>query len=217
MNVKGHVKNTAKFWDTALLDKEASIIKSPVYIDKSNIVIDWLKEIDGNVLDIGMGYGHIEQKLVNIKNRRRIFGLDITNYSKEKAAKLGIRFDKRDVEKSKFIKYKFQAVLALDVLEHLSKTKMLRVINLIYRVMNAGGLFIVSVPINENRKDFTNNRHNQRLNEFVLNNYLKQVGFSVVRSYNLFAYNNFYYIKSFLSKTFKIGKPNLLIIVAKKI
>lgn len=176
----------------------------------------------GRVLDIGMGPGNLENIL--FKKDNDVVGIDISKKSIEIAK---MRFPKFKYIVGDFLDIKlnesekFDYVTALEVLEHVSPSKIFVFLNKVKRILNPKGIFIVSVPLNEKLEEMLNsgenpNAHVRVYTQSIIKFELSISGFLVLKEKNLYAFQNNYYLKSILAK-FSIFKkhPNNIIIISK--
>ena len=207
--------NTDKFWDEKLKNNRKIILKSPVFIHKNKLIISQLKKISGNILDIGFGYGYIEYLIEKLNLNLSVYGIDISNY----AINFAQKFYKGDFKKASIFKipYKnnfFNCVLAIDILEHIPKNKIDISLLQIKKVLKNNGLLIVSVPLNESKKDKLLNGHLRIYNHNIIKNELKKSSFEIKKEIYLFAFKDRYFIKNLINKFLKVRKPNLVVLVA---
>lgn len=211
-------KNTVSFWNTNLKNSERKILNSPIFVRKNEIVLKHLTKLKGKILDIGLGYGYIEQLIHKRKLELELSGIDISKFAIENARKkFNGNFFVSNIYKIPFKNNLFDCALALDILEHLSKERIDNALSEVNRVLKTNGLFIVSIPLNETIKDRLSNRHIRVYNEDIIKKELKQNFFNVVRTYNLTAFNKLFKVKNFINKFFKFKNANLLILICKKI
>jgi len=213
--------NTPSFWNNRLRKQKQILFTSPIFLHKNKIVLSYLKNINkDSILDIGVGNGYIE-KLINEKYKKvNLFGIDISSYSiNELNKKYKHGFKVGNIKKIRFSDLKFDLVICLDILEHLTNQELNRGMTEIYRVLKKDGCLIISVPINENTKDSKSNRHLTVFNYKVMDNLLDNHKFKIIEHDYLYAYSHLYYLKTFIVKILKIKKmrPNLLIVKAIKL
>jgi len=202
-----------KYWDDIIEKRRFSIIKSPIYKDKLTNVIKYISD-GSTILDIGFGYGHLEKIINNKHPNITIYGLDrslkAVKYARKKIRGNFQRFD------SYSLPYKngfFDTILLLDLIEHLNKNEIKNLLLEISRVAKGTSRIIISVPINESKSDYKNNRHKHIFNELILERLMKSYGFNLKRSINLYAFSKNYLLKSTFARLFHIGNPNLLIAI----
>lgn len=211
-------KNSPLFWDRKLVNKLDVIRRSPIYKDKIRIVFNNIENIQCNLLDIGVGYGILEQIIYLKKQRIKIHGLDFAKNTITKLQKMKIgNFRVSKVNNLNYQNNFFKYVLVLDVFEHISQNEALNLMSKIYKISTNDMRLIVSVPVNENNKDSKSNLHIQKYDFEKLEQQIQKSGFEVTKKYELVAFRTFYRIKSILNVIVKFRKPNLLIIVCKKI
>lgn len=111
-------------------------------------LIDKYVKEDSLVLDVGCGTGFRTSKLK--RKTKRITGLDIKNYVKEKF-KSDFKLILGDGEKMPFKDKHFDFVTCWDVIEHIKKDDLF--LKEIFRILKPGGLLLLSTP---NKKRLSN-------------------------------------------------------------
>lgn len=209
--------NTSKFWDNKIIKNKEAIQMYPIYRLKNNYVVERLKKISGNFLDVGLGYGFLEREILDRKLDLDLFGIDISKVAVDAAIKnLDGEFKKASIQSIPYSDNFFDCVVALDVVEHLPIESLKKSINEIYRVTKKNGLIIVSVPTNETSADRINNGHMIEYSVDGITNLLVRSGF-VIEKIKLFsAFKNLAYLKNMINRIIRIRKPNLIIVTAFK-
>jgi SAM-dependent methyltransferase len=101
-------------------------------------------EEEGCLLEIGCGRGEFLQVA---SERFTVEGIDISQYAVQAvAADLELPIRRADIEESALPEVAYDVVVAFNVLEHLAEP--LDVLRKIHRALQAGGLFVGSVPYN---------------------------------------------------------------------
>jgi 2-polyprenyl-3-methyl-5-hydroxy-6-metoxy-1,4-benzoquinol methylase len=210
--------NTDNAWSKYLLETNNTLLKSPFYIDKINKIIGMLEAYTGKFLDIGIGMGNLERKMINRRLAFTIYGVDISSKAiSEAKRKLKGHFYKSSVYKLPFDKSFFNVVAILDVLEHIYQAEAIVGLKEVNRVLKKGGGLIVSVPLNENlrklnkeRKNF--NMHVRGYSPNKLQKELELAGFEVIDKKYIYAFKSYYTVKSFMIRFLPgFRKPNLVI------
>lgn len=214
--------NTLKFWDHQFLESDNLVHKSGVTKDRINTALAFMGKDSRRILDIGVGRGYLEEKLDRFKELD-IYGIDISEVA-IKAAKSKNRgnFKVWSVYKMDFPPQYFNTIFALEMLEHIPPTKILDIYKEIGQMLVSGGVFIVSVPLNEGLLFGKENKsgHLREYTEHLIKAELSLAGFKIVQSRELFAFKNFYRIKKALQKIFIFShrwRPNSIVLKAKKI
>ncbi|MDO8340706.1 MAG: class I SAM-dependent methyltransferase, partial [Candidatus Woesebacteria bacterium] len=185
--------NSAHFWNRKLIKNKKIISKSPIFIHKNKFVIHELKEIHGKLLDVGFGYGFIEELITNFNLKISLYGIDISDFAVNSAKnKFKGIFKKANIYKIPYNNNSFDCVLALDILEHLEPAKIQTALLEIKRVLKGDGLFIVSVPLNESRKDKSLNGHLRNYNAITIRRELTRSGFGIYKEKYLYAFKDHY-------------------------
>ena len=213
-------KNTGILWDVLNFSRSGELQNSPVYIDKLLQISKLLENRSGNLLDVGFGKGVMEKKLSS-KNFK-LFGIDISKKSVDELSRSvkGI-FKKGDILKIPFRSNYFDCVLCLDVLEHISTYNTFKALKEINRVLKHDSYLIISIPLNEGleemvEKNINPNAHVRVYTPDILKMELKISGFDTEREIYLSAFDKNYFFKKLVNQIFRLRKPNLLIILAKK-
>ncbi|MCX6706308.1 MAG: class I SAM-dependent methyltransferase [Candidatus Woesebacteria bacterium] len=209
--------NTEQFWDKKNLCEERKLSRSPIFIDKNHIVASYFDGLNGKLLNIGVGHGALENLLVKKMLGIKFFGIDISKGAINKINNIVKgKYVIANAQKIPFDDNLFDFVVELDVLEHLQREESIESLEEVRRVIKGRGIFIISVPLNESNKDKNLNRHLLAFDEHTILQLLRDSGFEILKTKKLYAFRNYYLIKSFLAKLFKIKKPNLIIVFCRK-
>lgn len=211
-------KNTPQLWDNLLFKNNEHLLNSGIYNDKINKVFEFIKGKSGRFLDLGIGMGNLEKKMLDSKLNFIIYGIDISSKSIDFLKKnLKGVFLVSKVEDIKFDPCSFDVVVMLDVLEHLDERVAKKVLRKVFKLIKFGGNLIISVPLNENLSRLVKKgeNYNEHIIEYTVSKLLKKAksfGFATVKYDLLYAFRKFYKIKSLMSKIFpKFRKPNLVV------
>jgi len=215
--------NSGVYWDTMLADY--SIEQRGSEKDKIRTVLKCLKKVKGNYLGIGFGNAFLEKKVIKINKHLKIFGIDISRKSVIKANKIqDFNMCKASIYNIPFKSNYFSVVVAMEVFEHLSPFKVIKAYKEVYRVLKNDGVFIISVPLNEDLEnmiieDKNPNCHLRRYTPELLKSELLINGFNCCRDNYFYAFKNLYLFKKIISKYYKKRgwKYNSIIIFANKI
>lgn len=109
-------------------------------------VLKVIKPVDGPVLDIGCHGGTFTSKILSRIGTKKIYGIDISHSAIEYArGKIPYgHFEVTDAAKLPFKDKFFNAVICLEVLEHVDDP--VKVITEIYRVLKKQGYAVILVP-----------------------------------------------------------------------
>ncbi len=209
--------NTSKFWNKKLSDEKSLQGQDGMTKDRVEIAFKFLPRNAKRILDIGAGHGFVEEF---IKNKNiTIYGNDISNTAvKYLRQNFKGNFREESVFKMKYAKRYFDAIFALEILEHIPPSKVLDILANISRFLKPKGSFIISVPTNEGLDKMKKNPsgHIRTYTENLIRAELNIAGFRVVRLRTLYAFKNFYAFKKISSRIFRNRwKPNDIIILAK--
>ena len=223
MSEKLRNKNTPRLWDRLLFEIDETMLNSPYYKDKIRRVIRFLKDKNGNFLDVGFGMGNLEKNIILNKIPFNIYGVDFSQKAVNRAKKLlKGKYIVGNAKKLSFKSSFFDVVAMLDVYEHISKNDSKKVMGEISRVMKIESCLVISVPINEDLKkmNYEGTNYNMHVRQFTsksLTNELRESGFRVINEDHLYAFKSFYFIKTLIAKVISgIRKPNVLIVYATK-
>jgi ubiquinone/menaquinone biosynthesis C-methylase UbiE len=212
----------SSFWN-AKIRSAPPVPQDCITKDRIRTVMKMLPHQRGvRVLDVGAGYGFIEEKLSCIPGIQE-YGIDISTTA---INRLKENYDGCfEVGSATALPYKaatFDAVLLLEVLEHLEPKNSLEALREAHRVLKRGGILIISVPVNEGIRDMEELKRNPSghiriYSEPLISKELEMCNFTIVRVNRLYAFNTFYYLKKFLVRfTPGYRKPNDLVILARK-
>lgn len=218
-------ENNEKFWNSkiCLENGEDYITQRRIRIIYKEIITRRVK----HVLDIGVGQAYLE-KLFFIKGVKVFFaGVDIVDIKPKYLFKLGC-FKIKKITKLPFKNSSFKLITLLEVLEHIKAKYTFSVLHEISRVLDKGGILIVSVPVNENigkishynksKKGYVNpNSHMRMYHKNLLIWELQKSGFEIENYYEIIAFNKFGNFLNFANKFLNRWESNNLIIIARKI
>ena len=120
--------------------KRGGIIHGPQLEDKRAFIKEHIGR-GKKVLDVGCGDGYVSSVLVG---DNEVFGLDISESAVKEARKKGIKAFVSNLDGIPFPDKSFDAVLALDILEHLFDPVF--VLREVKRVLKDDGILLISVP-----------------------------------------------------------------------
>lgn len=218
--------NSSGFWD--ILNKTSRLKKSenPMAYDRIKIVSGLIRGNNKKVLDIGFGSAFLEYEWKRkYGNKISVYGIDISRKSVERASRVFKNwfFDEGDIVTVNLPKDSFDYVIALEVLEHIRPNFLFRALKNIKRSLKKDGLFIVSVPLNENLEEMLSegrnpNAHLRKYEPEIIEAELKIVDIKVIKKIFLFAFHKHYLLKTFLARIFLTWpkKPNNIILIAQK-
>lgn len=209
--------NTSSFWNNKLskasrLEKQDGMTK-----DRVKTAFRFLPRNAKKVLDIGAGNGFVEE-LLSRKNIK-IFGNDISSVSvKNLKSKFKGQFRRESIYGMKYSRESFDAIFALEVLEHVPPSKIFNLLKKIKEILREKGSFIISVPTNEGLEKMKNNPsgHTRTYTENLIRAELKIAGFKIYKLKTLYAFKSFYAFKKISSKFLRNRwKPNDIVVLAK--
>ena len=212
--------NKPKFWDKLLtkglgLGKQDSMTR-----DRIKIALGFLPGSTNKVLDVGTGYGFIEEFIQKEGRKISFCGIDISPLGVERLnSKFGNKFKVGDIRKIPYINDSFDAIFVLEVLEHIVPAETFLAFNEVKRVLRPGGILIISVPTNEVVDDFSKNPsgHLRIYTPELIRAELSLVGFELVKWKKLYAFSRLYKLKSLIARFLpKKFHPNNVVIKVRK-
>jgi len=213
-------RNKPKFWDKLLTGGVGLSKQDPMTRDRIKIALGFLPGSANKVLDIGAGYGFIEELIQKEGRKISLCGIDISPSGAERLnSKFGNKFKVGDIRKIPYPSNSFDAIFVLEVLEHIAPAETFLAFNEVKRVLRPGGILIISVPTNETVDGFSKNPsgHLRIYTPELIRAELSLAGFEFVKWKKLYAFSRLYKLKSlvawFLPKKFH---PNNVVIKAKK-
>lgn len=232
---QGNTKELSKLYDKAYA--EIPNLNSGIFWDQRLYKVQPLQEQDGmtkqriqsaarfipshakKMLDIGAGQGYIEE----ILSMRQDIDFYANDFSGKAIHNLKKRFNghfkKENIYQMKYPKDAFDVILALEVLEHIPPSKLLSVLTEIKLLLKKGGIFIVSVPMNEGLEHMeTNpNGHVRDYSIALILAELKLAGFTDMHYKTAYAFKSLYTFKKLLSLIFtNKWNPNNVIVQCRK-
>ena len=142
-----------------------------------------------NILDFGFGTGYFVSRLVN--EGFKVIGIDISKDMKIERNKSMILISLKNVNYLKFLKFenKFDTIISSEVLEHLNKNELNKVLRFFFEWLDDKGRLIVTTPYNERiektvlcpycLKWFHPWLHKQSFNERNIREIMKRHGFLI--------------------------------------
>jgi len=217
--------NTGKFWDE--INTKGKKGKNPMDQQRIQIVTRLIKGNQIDVLNIGFGSASLEKAYFDRSAKKlcKWNGIDISQASVRKAKK-DFPFATFTVGNIVDLQYKnnsFDYVVLLEVLEHIQPSNTLKALREIFRVIKPGKYFIISVPLNEGLEQMTSqgdnpNAHVRIYTPELIKAELEIAKFKILNEKTLFAFHDFYKLKTFIAKRILPKKfhPNNIIIFAQK-
>lgn len=223
--------NTKHLWNSLNKNFIASPKVFPMAWERTKLIAKWIKNDSKYIerkpiklLNIGFGSGILEGMMKNYLSDYYWVGVDIADKSVKKAQQLFPqgKFLCGDFLKVKFDTHDFDFIMCLEVIEHVSPPLTFQFYKKIRNLLkNRGGLFI-SVPINEGLEQMLENGNNPNAHvriytENILKNELNISKFEILKTKQLFAFNDFYLLKDLFARYFKTHSPNQVILKCRKI
>lgn len=219
--------NTASMWDKINLRKN-NYTKSddPMAQNKLDIVSKKITMKDAKVLNIGFGSGNLERIVyASNKNISYWLGVDISTKSVKRARKLFPKylFKLDNIHNLRYKANSFDYIIILEVLEHISSQRILKVFDQIVTILKPHGQIIISVPLNEPLENMIRNKinYNEHVRMYtpdLLKAELMLSKLNVVEEYTLIAFNKLYKLKTFIVRYIlpNIRQANNYIVIAQK-
>lgn len=214
--------NTSSFWNGKLKNVEKIYNQDGMTKDRIAISVSYIPKTAKKVLDIGAGYGFLEEKIAAKNYSYELCGFDISSEAINNLKKrFKGRFTIASIYNPPYQHDYFDVILALEVLEHIPPSKILNVLKKISDILKSGGIFILSIPLNEGlkHKKVNPSGHLREYSRELISAELSLSGFKVIDYQELFAFNSFYKFKKILQQSiFKHKwKPNDIVIKAIKL
>jgi 2-polyprenyl-3-methyl-5-hydroxy-6-metoxy-1,4-benzoquinol methylase len=213
--------NTRPFWNERLEVRTPLAQADGMTQKRAKTVAKWLPRSVESLLDIGIGAGWVEELLE--KRNLKLYGTDISDAT---IKNVGNRFKdgKFWVENLYDLPTKdhviYDAVLLLEVLEHVPPSKTFGVLKNIKSVLRPNGWLIVSVPTNEGLDHMSDNPngHVRMYTVPLLHAELALAGFRVRQTKTLYAFPNLYRLKQLIASIWRSKwKPNNIIVLAQNV
>jgi 2-polyprenyl-3-methyl-5-hydroxy-6-metoxy-1,4-benzoquinol methylase len=170
------------------------------------------------ILDIGIGAGWVEELLE--QRNVTLYGNDISPQAiRNVQARFKGHFTVQSLYSLTYKKSFFDAVLLLEVLEHVPPSKTFDVLRSVSNLLKVGGHFILSVPTNEGLENRPDNPsgHVRMYTVPLICSELKLSGFAVLQVRTLYAFRRFYRAKKLLAAIMPHRwQPNDIIVQAQK-
>ncbi|GEM_PF-824963 len=212
--------NTGSFWDKRWKNTDSLRFQDGMTKDRIRIATSYIHDTNIKILDIGAGFGFLEERLVEKKK----LSLHANDFSSESIRILRKKFKGTfKIESVYDLKYEdnfFDVVCILEVLEHIPVSRVFEVIKRINRIIKKGGLLIVSVPLNEELDKMLKNPngHVRTYTPEIIKTELNLFGFEIIESKFLYAFRDMYTLKKIIANLFKNKwRPNNIIIKAIKV
>lgn len=212
--------NSRKFWNEILSDRTPLAVQDGMTRTRSRIVAEFLPLSVKSLLDLGIGPGWVEE-ILEMRKGLKLYGTDISDLTIKNVKK---RFKGEFWIESIYDKHKknskYDAVMTLEVMEHIPPSKTFTVLKKIHSLLVDNGYYIVSVPTNEGLETMKDNPngHVRLYTVPLICAELEIAGFKVLKIKTIFAFKNFYFLKSMLAKVIRNKwKPNNIIVLAQKV
>ncbi len=140
---QGHVK---LLWNDLLLDGKDSTLDFTVWRNKMSVRL--IPAGVKTVLEIGIGMGHALQYLTEKRPNIEIYGTDISEGSVQRAAgRFKGHFAIADLGELPWPGLTFDAILMLEVLEHVEAPRTFAVLRWLHSLLGERGSLVLSVPL----------------------------------------------------------------------
>jgi len=210
--------NTSGFWNKKL--EKIFYLKDQDGMTKERVKIafGFIPSDAKRILDVGAGYGFIEEFLSANKNIE-IFGNDISDKAIDNLKRrFKGNFSVKSLYQISYPKSFFDVVIMLEILEHVPPSETLNILGKIRKFLKVDGAIIISVPTNEGLDKMSNNpnRHVRMYTTYLIKAELEISGFEVIQLKSIYAFKNFYKLKKILSNFLrKRWLPNDIVVLAK--
>lgn len=199
--------NSQIFWDREFTQELSFSNQDSMTQEKIKTIYSLLPREKGKLLDVGFGQGYFEEYTQNRSTKWKLYGIDISANAVKKAQKKfhGVfTYGNISYLRKLYDKNSFDAICALEVIEHISPKNVFKFYEDVYTLLKPGGTLIISTPLNEylrNRKDNPSG-HVRDYSPEVIKTEMQLSGFKVEDVYFFHAFNKFYPLKKILAKVF---------------
>lgn len=199
--------------------------KNPMLKDRLRTVVKMIEGDNLSILNVGFGSANLENIFFSQKKTFNWYGIDISRFSVKNASKKYPQgnFEVGNINSIKSKDNYFNYVVGLEILEHIKPSFTFKALGEMHRVLKRGGKLIISVPLNEKLEEMVSrnknpNAHVRVYSPSLVKAELKISGFKILRDKRLFAFHNYYTIKTFIAKHLLPWKfkPNNIIVLAQK-
>lgn len=200
--------NSSKFWDKIFRNKIFNFTNDKITDKKYSEIIKVVKKIGGKMLDVGIGSGSFERKILKRKiENLSFYGVDISKVSIDEVIKnIPGTFVNSSIYKIPFKSNFFDIVICLEVLEHIPPSKVFAALKEIRRICREGGLLVVSVPLNEELEKLIKTSQNPSghvrvYSPNLIKSELEISGFQIFKIKFFYAFDSLYFLKNLIAKT----------------
>lgn len=185
--------NTGKYWNTIFDNNETLTDQSPMTKDKISIIANLIPEGPKKILDLGIGQGFLEEKLLALSKRHNCFGIDISAHAIKRAkGKFRGEFTTDSVHniRNHYSKNSFDVIVAIELLEHINASAIFSLYKDVRSLLNKNGMLIISIPINEHLEKMNNNpsAHVRDYSQETIKAELVLNRFYVIQTFKLYAF-----------------------------
>lgn len=211
-----------KFWNNMMTTNINKERKNPMTKDRIKTIVRMIKKDHGRLLDVGFGYGFVEEILEN--THLDLYGIDISQIAVKRIRnKIKGNFSVGSVLRIPYTDNFFDVTLVLEVLEHIPPHDTFKAFKELRRVLMKKGILIISVPLNEGlenlcKKGMNPSGHVRTYTSEIIKAELEISGFKVKQEQFLYAFRDFYRLKKYLQKFLlrRRWHPNDIVIAAQK-
>lgn len=220
----GSIKNvnSKHFWNKYFEKNSTLSNQDSMTRDKIRNIVLQIPNKHSDILDLGFGQGYFEEALEEKNKSYSLFGIDISDKAVNRAkGKFKGDFRSGDVLKIReiFGTKKFDVVIAIELIEHITPQKTLKLFSDIRLLLKPQGIFIISTPTNEGLRKLKSNPsgHVREYTIPIVKTEFEISGFKIEKLRTFYAFKNHYILKKFLAGVFRNRwKPNNIVIRAVK-
>lgn len=214
--------NSGKFWNNIFKSALSFQDQDAMTREKIDYVISLLPPVGSKILDLGIGQGYLEERLKEKKLDYKFYGIDISSTSVTRAKQLFkgefILGDVMQIDKY-YKPNSFNAIVALELIEHISPSKVFSFYSRVKKLLSKNGVFIVTTPLNEGLRYMKENPsgHVREYTIPILKTELALSGFTIKKIKTFYAFMTMYRLKKLILKLLrKRWKPNNVAILCVK-
>lgn len=213
-----NLKESLKLWDglisnTVFADSIDYSLKNRISWVNSNLNFRCKR-----VLNVGSGQAYLEKTLKQKTISASLFvSLDISRSALIRAKPHNNNLVLGFIEALPFASSSFDAVVCMEVIEHLTKKQVKHALSELKRIIKPGGELLISVPIYEQSplKSHVVGHMRKFVPEEIRSEVI-DVGLDVRRTHELYSFPKFNSLFSWVARTYSVRRPSVRILYCRK-